>query len=147
MRFYGNIESNMDKLYKDNGIEDSHFNYSVDSLLFESDDGVEFSIDFEEGDFSTTEEGLSFRLKSMGCTFSDTWNDLDIKSLDNIENDSGLFSNSRLKTIVLYLPEHDKIDNALMSKLEFKVVRSTLFVGNNKIEYDISDTIVEAYNG
>lgn len=147
MKFYGNIESNMDKLYKDNGIEDSHFNYSVDSLLFESDDGVEFSIDFEEGDFSTTEEGLSFRLKSMGCTFSDTWNDLDIESLDNIENDFDLFSNSKLKTIVLYITEHDKIDNIIMSKLEFEVVRSILLIRNDEIEYDTSDTIVEVYNG
>lgn len=130
MRFYGTIETNLMEEYIKQGIDYS--TYSVDSLLFETGDGEEFRIDFEEADYAIESEYITFRLKSLGITFREDWDDLTLRDRSiEMEQDVELFKRSKLKEIYIYLG--DVLDQ--LESLKFESTESYLQIGNEDIHY------------
>lgn len=140
MKFYGTIETNLGEIYKEYGI-DGH--YSIDSLMFETPEEESFDIDFDDGDFSLEADYLTFRLKGLGCSFMDSWKVLGIDTIEDLENNYNLFNNMKLKTVVVHIPEDDKIDNEFLNSLKFKVIQANLDIQGKEISYDVDGIEVE----
>ncbi len=84
--------------------------YSIDSIRLETATGKEYVIDFEEGDYGIENNQLYFRLKSLGCTFCETWESLERDKDIEFENDIAFFKSSKIKVVSLYLPEEVRVN-------------------------------------
>lgn len=134
MRVYGDIETNLSKL------EIKGFGYSVDSLLFESEDGQSFNIDFEEGDYGIKPEGLLFfRLKSLGITFNHDWTDLKLDEGKDLEHSVELFKKSKLKSLELYIYVDEYVKQDEIEKLKFENISIELHIDEDVIGYSGKD--------
>lgn len=142
MRFYGTIETNLVTVLKNSckDVDLTDIGYSIDSLMFETPEGQTFNIDFEEGDYAIEEDSITFRLKSLGITYEENWNDLGTTEGVDFENDYDFFKVCDLKSISLYLPEEvpDCIDG-----VEFSITECDLFIGKDSISYDAPNVSVE----
>lgn len=137
MRVYGDINTNLKEL------EIKDFNYSIDSLLFETEDGQTFNIDFEEGDYGVSPEGLLyFRLKSLGITFDNDWVGLKLDKGKDLEHSSELFKKCKLISLEAYVYVDESVAQETLDKLKFTYTSIEMHVDEDVIKYSGEDIII-----
>lgn len=124
MRFYGTIETNLGQVY--NG-------YSVDCLTFTTPNDETIHIDFEEADMITEDTYITFRLKSMGTTFIDSWDVIGSPDVQELENNYELFKKCDLDIIVLYTDDEKLTEDR--PKITFTVQEAKLDIQGKTIDY------------
>lgn len=133
MRAYGVIKSNLKVIEEKHKTE---VDYSIDSLLFETPEGEEFCIDFEEGDFAKEDYYLSFRLKSLGITYKEEWTGLARDNSIAMEQDYSFLRKCKLREVRLYLSDQDNANSIqVMAEAKFKVYELYMHVNEGTIYY------------
>lgn len=117
--------------------------YSIDTLVFRRADGTTFNIDFEEADYDLKEDLLYTRLKSLGCSYVDQWEEDLGCSYDDVENNVGLFKDSTLVEVCVYFDKDDKdVTSNVLENIDFSVKEVSLLVGEETIKYDVDKIAV-----
>lgn len=137
MKAYGVFRSNLVKLCNE---INNDINFSIDSLTFQTKNGEQFDIDFEEGDFNKNKSNLNFRLKSMGSTFFDSIEKVYNGEPIDIEGDYNFFRDCKLTQISIYIYDGNG-DQYITDKLNIKLARIKLIIRDRSLYYHTAKVV------
>jgi hypothetical protein len=127
------------------GLGLNHKNIRIDSLTFKDFVGNEFIIDFATSKYNTINSDISFSLKSLGATFSDSWIQLSRDDSITLESDFQYFRTSQL--IGLEISAELSIpDDLLNIQASTYLSEFCMFVGGGRIDMDLANVNILIWN-